>query len=51
MSLNGIYFYSIIQAVLGSLEISESSLIVEAQRIMRVGERLLNCKDFNYYHT
>ncbi|GJQ72303.1 putative ATP-dependent DNA helicase [Trypoxylus dichotomus] len=33
----------IIQAILGSLEISEPSLLVEGQRIMRVGGRLLNC--------
>nr|XP_022917190.1 probable ATP-dependent DNA helicase HFM1 [Onthophagus taurus] len=33
----------IVQAVLGCLEIKESGLLLDAQRIMRIGERLLTC--------
>lgn len=41
---NAFLFYSIIQAVLGSLPISEFSLLTEAEKIMRISERITNCK-------
>jgi hypothetical protein len=39
--------FSIIQAVLGCLDICDHSILTEALKIMRNGERIVKCKSFD----
>lgn len=43
-----IFYYSLIQAVLGCLSINDSSLNQEAVRVISIGERLMKGKKHSY---